>query len=183
MTDSNPKSDDVDDNGRTGTVSRRRALKSGLSTAGALVFAGGAVGSAAASQETGRFNDAPGRGGEAVVPHDDFSENATFRIIERAGDPPRRIEGVSFECNEGDGKSIFLVGWHFRYAGEDEIRTLYTRSNNIDTERTFSWGGNGHKRCEGSGATVTVEGGTVVSSGERADYVQTPYGATGQQKD
>lgn len=173
MTDENVESDDDIDNVQTLSVSRRQVLQSSLATAGALAFAGGTVGSVAASQETGRFNDAPGRGGEAVVPEDDYKDK-TFTFTGRTGDTAKDIDGVIFECNAGDGKPIFLVGWNFVYVDEDTERTLYTRSNNIDTSLEYNWSDSGAKLCDDSGLTVTGDGNIE-------DFIQTPYRATGQQ--
>ena len=150
--------------------SRRGLLRTTAIAGSALLVGGSAVGSAGADQETGRFNDSPGRGGAAVVHEDDFEGDQAFRITERTGDPAPEIDAVEFQCS-GEGEKILLVGWNFEYVAEDdpETRTLYTRSNNIDTDKEFQWRpvGNGAKLCEESVAGQ--------------NFVQTPYRATGNQ--
>jgi hypothetical protein len=174
-----PNDDDATDERRSTTdarpISRRRML-TGTLAAGALAL-GGTAGSVAGDQETGRFNDSPGRGGEAVLAEGDFRDQP-FEITRRSGDTADQssedaISGVTFNCNNGEGNSIFLVAWYFQYTDEDAERVLYTRSNNIDTDRTFRWGG-GSKLCEDS---VSVPG-----SDESLDFVQTPYQAVGNQR-
>jgi hypothetical protein len=64
------------------------------------------TGSVAADQEDGRFNDAPGRGGQAVMPADEFRGDQEFVITERTGDSAREIEGTTFQCNGGNGKPL-----------------------------------------------------------------------------
>ena len=155
------------------TRSRRQILKATTATAGTLAFGAGIA--SAGPEETGRFNDAPGRGGEAVVPAADY-EAKDFHITQRTGDTADEINGVIYQCNEGDGKSIFLVAWEFQYVGEDDTNLLFTRSNNIDTDPTYSWSDNGSKLCENSG--------TVLESDEYpplSDFVQVSYRATGSQ--
>jgi len=134
---------------------------------------GGVAGTATASKETGRFNDAPGRGGQAVVPATDFSEKA-FTITGRTGDTADDIDGALFSCNEGNGGQIFLVGWYFEYVDDDQQRLLFTRSNNIDTDRTYNWSANGAKQCDDSGVVLSGDG-------QPEDFVQTSYKATGPQ--
>ena len=155
------------DRSRTG-LARRNVLKGGLTAVSLLTLGSGAVGTVGASQDTGRFNEAPGRGGEAVVPEEDFRGDEKFRITERTGDSAFEIDFVEFQC-EGEGESILLVGWFFEYEGESERRTLYTRSNNIDTDVVYEWKpeGEGAKLCEGAV--------------EDTDFLQTPYRATGPQ--
>mgnify|MGYP005847528559 CR=1 FL=1 len=152
-------------------VSRRRLLTTTAATAGALTL--GIPGTAAASQETGRFNDAPGRGGQAVVPATDFREKA-FHITGRTGDTATEIDGALFSCNKGDGEQIFLVGWFFEYVDDDEQRLLFTRSNNIDTDKTYTWSTQGAKQCDDSGIVLSGDG-------QPEDFVQTSYRATGAQ--
>ena len=138
-------------------TSRRGVLKGSLTALGAVTFGVGASGTAAAS---GRFNDAPGQGGQAVMPAGDFKDEP-FTITERSGscapdesncDDP--IDGALFQCNQGGGEQIFLVGWRFEYEDpeDDEVRTMYTRSNNIQTGTTYTWGS--QKVCEDSGTEL-----------------------------
>ena len=152
-------------------LSRRGLLTTGAATAGALLI--GAAGTAGAAQETGRFNDSPGRGGQAVTPEEDFRDQP-FRITGRTGDTATEIDGAVFSCNEGDGDSIFLVGWYFEYTDESQQRLLFTRSNNIDTTAEYTWSVRGAKECEDSGVVLS-EGGLP------SDFVQTSYRATGPQ--
>lgn len=154
------------------TSSRRQILKAATATAGALTFGTGLA--AAGPEETGRFNDAPGRGGESVVPEADYRPQS-FHITERTGDTASEIDGVLFRCNEGNGKSIFLVAWEFQYVDEDETHLLFTRSNNIDTDLTYDWSDAGPKVCP--------DGGTLLSEGsnEWKDFVQVSYRASGPQ--
>lgn len=152
------------------TPSRRDVLRTTTAAASALALG---TGVAAADQETGRFNDAPGRGGEAVVPKDDYRD-ASFVITDRTGDTAGDIEGVYFECNEGDGQPIFLVGWEFQYVESGETGTLYTRSNNVDTDLVYDWSDEGSKVCPNGGVVVPGESGA-------GDFVQVSYRATGPQ--
>lgn len=151
-------------------LSRRRLLATSAAVTTALL--GGVAGTASAKQETGRFNESPGRGGQAVVPATDFREKA-FRITDRTGDTASEIDGALFSCNEGDGGQIFLVGWYFEYV-DDQQRLLFTRSNNIDTDRTFSWSTEGAKQCDDSGIVLS-------GNGHPENFVQTSYRATGPQ--
>jgi len=152
-------------------LSRRRLLATTAAVTTALV--GGVAGTASATQETGRFNDSPGRGGQAVTPAADFREKA-FHITERTGDTEDEIDGALFSCNEGDGEQIFLVGWFFEYVDDDQQRLLFTRSNNIDTDKTYSWSTEGAKQCDDSGIVLSGDG-------LPEDFVQTGYKATGTQ--
>jgi len=153
------------------SLSRRRLLTSGAATAATLVV--GATGTAAATQETGRFNDAPGRGGQAVTAATEFREQP-FHIVERTGDTAAEIDGALFSCNEGDGEQIFLVGWLYQYVDDDTERLLFTRSNNIDTDKTYAWSTQGAKQCDDSGIVLSGDG-------VPEDFVQTGYKATGPQ--
>lgn len=150
--------------------SRRGLLRTTATVGTTLLVGGSAIGSAGAAQETGRFNDAPGRGGAAVVHEDDFEGDQAFRLTERTGDTALEIDFVEFQCS-GEGEEILLVGWNFEYVEEDdpETRTLYTRSNNLDTDKEYQW------RPQGNGAKLCEDG-----VGDR-DFVQTPYRATGNQ--
>ncbi len=152
-------------------LSRRRLL----ATSGAVTTAllGGVAGTASANQETGRFNDSPGRGGESVLAAADYREEP-FEITGRTGDTATEIDGALFSCNEGSGESIFLVGWYFEYVDDDEQRLLFTRSNNIDTDRTYNWSANGAKQCDDSGVVLSGDG-------QPEDFVQVSYRATGPQ--
>lgn len=155
------------------TSSRRQVLKATTAAASALAVGTGIA--AAGPEETGRFNDAPGRGGEAVVPADDYKAE-DFHITQRTGDTADEINGVIYQCNEGNGKSIFLVAWEFQYVDEDDTHLLFTRSNNIDTDRTYSWSDNGAKLCKDSGV--------ILESDEYqglTDFKQVAYHATGPQ--
>lgn len=158
----------------TSDISRRGVLAKTTAAGTALIGGIGITGSVAADQETGRFNDSPGRGGQAVIPEDDFEKNKKFAITERTGDSATEIDGAVFQCNTGNGESIFLVGWNFTYEGEDEERILYTRSNNIDTSVTYDWQNNGSKICES---------GLVTTDGEQLpeDAAQSSYRAVGNQ--
>ncbi len=153
------------------SLSRRHLLTAGVATAGTLLV--GTAGTATANQETGRFNDSPGRGGQAVVPATDFREEP-FHITERTGDTEAEIDGALFNCNEGDGEQIFLVGWVFEYVDDDHERLLFTRSNNIDTDKTYTWSSQGAKLCDDSGIVLSGDG-------QPEDFVQTSYRATGPQ--
>lgn len=148
----------------TRSTPRRRVLAGSVSALSALALGSSAISPAGAADDTGRFNDAPGRGGEAIVRPADFDGDRAFEITRRTGDSADEIEGVTFQCS-GRGNRIFLVGWYFEY--EDGVeRTLYTRSNNINTDVVYNWRplGRGAKRCE-----VT-------------DFIQTPFRATGPQR-
>ena len=155
------------------TKSRREILKATTATAGALAFGTGLA--SAGPEETGRFNDAPGRGGESVVPAAHYRPQS-FHITERTGDTASEIDGVLFQCNGGNGKSIFLVAWKFQYVDETETHLLFTRSNNIDTDLTYDWSDAGSKVCP--------NGGTIISDGTfepPTDFRQVPFRATGPQ--
>ncbi|ATW87301.1 hypothetical protein halTADL_0488 [Halohasta litchfieldiae] len=172
MRDNSTNNEQAPTNGQSKTsLSRRRFVATSAVTASALI--GGLAGTAGATKETGRFNDSPGRGGESIVPETDYREQA-FHITGRTGDTATEIDGAVFNCNEGNGESIFFVGWYFEYVDEDQQRLLFTRSNNIDTERTYNWSTNGAKECGDSGVVLSV-------GGERVDFVQTAYKATGPQ--
>jgi hypothetical protein len=69
-----------------------------------------------------------------------------------------------------------LVGWYFQYTDSDEVQILYTRSNNIDTGRTFVTGGRNGRVCD-DGITTVEDGAPVVEDG-----VQFSYQSTGNQK-
>ena len=155
------------------TSSRRQLLKTATATVGALTVGTGFA--AAGPEETGRFNDAPGRGGESVVPEAHYRPES-FHITERTGDTASEIDGVVFQCNEGEGKSIFLVAWEFQYVDDSETHRLFTRSNNIDTDLTYDWSDAGSKVCP--------NGGSIISDGTfepPTDFVQVSYHATGPQ--
>jgi len=92
-----PEWSQTDADQSTDSLSRRRLLTASAATAATVLV--GATGTAAADQETGRFNDAPGRGGQAVTPAADFREKA-FHITERTGDTATEIDGALFSCNE-----------------------------------------------------------------------------------
>ncbi|MCU4754328.1 hypothetical protein OB919_20500 [Halobacteria archaeon AArc-curdl1] len=156
------------------TVSRRRLLR-GVGASVALLGVGGAS-SATAQQEDGRFNDAPGRGGQAVVPASDFTDD-TFVITERTGDSAETIDGVLYSCSpeQSTEQQIFLVGWHFTYVDDDEVRTLYTRSNNVETGKEYDW--NVVRECADSGQEIPAGG----FPQEPVDMVQAAYRATGDQ--
>lgn len=155
------------------TRSRRQILKATTAAASALTLGTGIA--AAGPEETGRFNDAPGRGGEAVVPADDYRPQS-FHITARTGDTAEEIDGVLFQCNDGDGESIFLVGWEFQYVDEDDTHLLFTRSNNLDTDPMYDWSDNGSKVCPKGGTIISGDG---ISPPE--DFVQVSYRATGPQ--
>jgi hypothetical protein len=152
-------------------LSRRRLLSTSAAVTTALL--GGVAGMASANQETGRFNDSPGRGGESVLPATDYREE-TFEITGRTGDTATEIDGALFSCNNGNGGQIFLVGWYFEYVDDDQQRLLFTRSNNIDTDRTYNWSANGAKQCDDSGVVLSGDG-------LPEDFVQVSYRATGPQ--
>lgn len=155
------------------TSTRRQILQA--TTAAASALAAGTGIAAAGPEETGRFNDAPGRGGEAVVPLDVYRPQS-FHITSRTGDTADEIDGVLFQCNEGDGNPIFLVGWEFQYVDEADTHLLFTRSNNVDTDPTYDWSDNGSKICPNGGSIISGQG---VSPPE--DFVQVSYRATGPQ--
>ena len=168
------------------TRSRRDIIRSGMLTGGALIAGIGATGTVAG----GRFNDAPGRGGMAVVPEEDFKREP-FTINHRSGGDESKIGGILFRCAPGGDQVIFLVGWEFQYDEEPETRYLYTRSNNIDVEEgyTFTWGSGG-KTCD-DGIRMTFDPGFVPPEDENpnpegTDFtprngVMTPFNATGDQ--
>jgi hypothetical protein len=102
----------------------------GLSRRGLL--RGAAVGAGTLVAGTGGAA-ADGQGGQAVVPTGDFKPEP-FVIRRRIDDI------VRFQCN-GQGKRILLVGWEFVYEGEDQVRTLYTRDNQVKTGVTYEFPG------------------------------------------
>jgi hypothetical protein len=113
------------------TTSRRRLLRNGVATASALVLGGAALGTATA--KPGQVG-APGSGGQAVVRLEDYRE-ARFEILGRTDGP----ETILFECNQGGGRPLLLVGWRFSYLDEDAERTMFTRDNNVDTDPVYTW--------------------------------------------
>lgn len=130
----------------TGTpVSRRRVLKASAIT-GSVV-----LGSTSAASAQGRWKTEDGRGGAAVVSDTDFEKaDESFVITDRSGgENGQNVEFGSFNCQGGTGGSITLVAWYFRYLSDDESvqRTLYTRSNNIDTDATYTWSVEGALEC------------------------------------
>ena len=166
---------DAESETTTGTTISRRRLLRGVGASVALLGVGGAS-SATAQQEDGRFNDAPGRGGQAVVPASDFTDD-TFVITERTGDSAETIDGVLYSCSpeQSTEQQIFLVGWHFTYVDDDEVRTLYTRSNNVETGKEYDW--NVVRECADSGQEIPA--GELPQ--EPVDMVQAAYRATGDQ--
>lgn len=159
-TEERDEPDAEDRTGTVGTTTRRRLLRGSAVSAGAVAFGLGATGAVGADQpEVPGQAGAPGKGGEAVVPVNDFKDEQ-FHILER----PDPTESVIFECNEGNDRPILLVGWYFRYQSDETgARTLYTRDNNVETgeDVIYNWSGNGGKRC--SPAT------------DPRDFIQTPY--------
>lgn len=169
----------ADTGSETATVSRRHLLRGGATAVSGVVLGASAIGSVSAN---GRFNDAPGRGAAAVVTGPNHDGNREFELIGRAMDIvdedeiPIPIDESGelffvlrgFQC-WGQGEDLQLVGWDFRYLDEDKRRRLYTRSNNLDTEKTYTF------KSDGRGATYCDEG-----DADEPFYV-TPFRATGPQ--
>lgn len=120
MPETAPESEDRTSVNATTDLSRRRLLRGAAAGAGVLVAGTGVAA-------------ADGQGGQAVVPTPDFKPEP-FVIQQRVDDI------VRFQCN-GQGKRILLVGWEFVYQGEDQIRTLYTRDNEVKTGVTYEFPG------------------------------------------
>lgn len=156
---------------------RRHVLRSGVAAGGLLAFGVGGM-SGVSAADGGRWNDAPGRGGQAVVPEDDYRADYPFSITGRTGDSEEEITGIFFQCAGQKGEEIFLVGWKFEY-DEDDGGIFYSRSNNIDTEKDYAWKpiDAGAKRCE-DGISLRDEEGNEVKV---EDGVQTSFRATGPQ--
>lgn len=150
-------------------LSRRSILSKTTAAGAALAVGGAATGSVMADQEDGRFNDSPGHGGQSVLPEEDFRANQDFVITGRTGDSAAEISGIKFQCNKGNGNSIFLVGWFFEYTDSDEQYVLYTRSNNVEVGETFTWGGRAGKVCK-NGVTSIEQGDVVIQDGVQASY-------------
>lgn len=127
-------------------LSRRRLLRRSAAVAGAMGIGAGAVDTVAA--KPGQAG-APGRGGEALVRPADFRSDERFTISGRV-DADQDFYYLPFECNEGNGHPIALVGWYFSYRDEDETRLVYTRDNNVATEGVvYNWNGSS-KVCDSS---------------------------------
>jgi len=116
-----------------GSPTRRRVLRGSLVAASALGLGLGAIGTAAAK----------GKGGEAAVPVEDYlPEKGAFSFVEPTGNIVKKT------CEKG-GNGIRLAEWTFRYAGEEELRSIYTRDNAIDTSRRYRFSGEGAVDCGG----------------------------------
>ncbi|WP_396611885.1 hypothetical protein ACH9L7_00945 [Haloferax sp. S1W] len=139
MTNSNVSSSETDREADdvTASFSRRTLLRSGAAT-GALLLGAGTV-------------SANGQGGAAIVRKEDYKTKPF--VITEVTDP---FEREKVPCGGGD--LVSLVGWHFSYEDEDEVRTLYTRDNKVKTGVTYTWPGN-DKSC--------------------GDFIQTGYSAGG----
>lgn len=160
------------------TRTRRHVLRSGIATGGLLTVGLGSMAGVSAT-DGGRWNDAPGRGGQAVVPEAVYRSDATFSITERTGESEKEISGITFQCTDAAGHEIFLVGWHFEY-DDGEGGIFYSRSNNIDTEKDYAWRPleAGAKLCEG-GIVLKIEEGDPEVALE--DGIQTSFRAIGPQ--
>lgn len=125
------------------SVSRRRVLQASAITGGLLLG-----GTSSVSAQGGRWKNEDGRGGAAVVSQRDFTAGAqdSFTILRRKIENGKPVL-KGFNCQDGTGGEIRLVAWLFQYTGSDETRVLYTRSNNIDTDATYTWSYEGAQDC------------------------------------
>lgn len=122
---------DANDHDSEGTT-RRGVLRASAVAVGTVGLGVGAVSTATAN----------GKGGEAAVPNEDFRRDEAFSFEEWTGNRVKQT------CEKG-GNGIVLAEWTFHYEGEETTRTIYTRDNAIDTERTYTFTGNGDVDCGG----------------------------------
>lgn len=116
----------------TSDPTRRRVLRGSIVTASALGLGLATSGTATAT----------GKGGEAAVSDGDFQPTTEFSFVEPTGSGARKT------CDKG-GQGIVLAEWTFQYVGEDELRTIYTRDNAIETDERYQFTGNGQVDCGG----------------------------------
>ncbi|WP_410765167.1 hypothetical protein [Haloferax sp. DFSO60] len=122
-------------------VPRRRFMQAAAGSGALLLGAGTA--------------SANGKGGQAIIPEDEYYPDESFVILEAQecdNQTPYgscRDESILFQCNglggpfpPGKGGSIPFPWWNIKYVSgplEGELLRLYTRDNSIVPGLTYHW--------------------------------------------